>query len=85
MNPASTRADAPGDEHPPRLSGFEGRCLCRRTCECEELLQLAVLGVEDAQARHGDDEALNQVAALLREAERCVEEARVIAARWKNA
>ena len=62
------------------LSGFEARCLCRRTCECEALLQLAVLGIEQAQARHDPSDALDEIAELLREAEDAVERAHRLAA-----
>jgi hypothetical protein len=85
MNAAVDRNDAPAGKQSEPLSRFEGRCLWRRTRECEELLQLAVLGVEGAQARRGsDDEALSQIAELLREAERAVEVARQIAIRWNR-
>ena len=79
------RNEAPDGKPTEPLSRFEGQCLWRRTRECEELLQLAVLGVEGAQARHGcDDEALSQIAELLRDAEQAVETARQIATRWSR-
>ena len=85
MNADADRNESPGGKPPEPLSRFEGRCLWRRTRECEALLQLAVLGVEGAQARHGtDDEALSQIAELLREAEQAVETARQIATRWSR-
>lgn len=74
--------DGRGQETP--LSRFEGRCLCRRTCECEELLQLAVLGVEQARGRHLPDRDLAEIAHHLTEAERHVEQARRLAARWSE-
>lgn len=62
-------------------SSFERRCLCRRACQCEELLQLAVLGLETAQERrHGAREELFEIAQLLREAVQVVERAHEIAA-----
>ncbi len=54
------------------LSRFEGHCLCRRMCECEELLQLAVLRVERVQARSFMDPALSEIAYRLSQAERDV-------------
>ncbi|WP_345538907.1 hypothetical protein [Variovorax defluvii] len=51
------------------LSRFEGHCLARRTRECEELLQLAVLGVEQARQRHVPDQDLAEIAGHLSEAE----------------
>jgi hypothetical protein len=72
MNGPVAHADCGGPEP---LSGFEGRCLCRRTCECKELLQLAVLGVEQARERHGDDPTLGLIAEFLRDAEYAVEQA----------
>jgi hypothetical protein len=55
MNTALDPPDAPREDQPEPLSCFEHLCLCRRTCECEELLQLSVLGVEQTQERQGDD------------------------------
>ena len=49
MNRTADGADVPPTDRPEPLSRFEGRCLYRRTCECEEALQLAVLGVEHTQ------------------------------------
>lgn len=66
------------------LSRFEGHCLCRRTRECEELLQLAVLGVEQVQERHCPDRDLAEIARHLAEAERHVEAARRLATRWSE-
>ena len=57
MNRAADGGDAPPANRPEPLSRFEGRCLYRRTCECDEALQLAVLGVERTQERHGDEDA----------------------------
>jgi hypothetical protein len=71
---------APG----PTLSRFEGHCLHRRTLECEALLQLAVLGAEQAQARHGDSTDLSEIVAHLNEAEKHVESARRLAERWRE-
>jgi hypothetical protein len=68
----------------PSLSRFEGHCLCRRTRECEELLQLAVLGVEQVQERHCADQDLAEIASHLAEAEQHVEIARRLAARWSE-
>ena len=76
----SATAEAPAQP----LSRFEGHCLCRRTRECEELLQLAVLGVEQAQERHPPDHDLAEIAAHLSEAERHVELARKLALRWSE-
>ena len=84
MNADAARNDAPAGKQPEPLSRFEGRCLWQRTRECEELLQLAVLSVEGAQARHGSDKALSEIAELLREAERAVAVARQIAMRWNR-
>ena len=66
---------------PVPLSPFEIRCLCRRTLECEALLQLAVLGVEQACERHAPDAELREIAVHLGEAERHVEMARQLACR----
>jgi hypothetical protein len=66
------------------LSRFEGHCLCRRMRECEELLQLAVLGVEQVQSRHCPDRDLAAIAGHLADAERHVEAARRLAARWSE-
>jgi|KBSMisStaDraftv2_1062788.scaffolds.fasta_scaffold1459693_2 hypothetical protein len=66
------------------LSRFEGHCLCRRTRECEELLQLAVLGIEQTRERHAPDTDLREIAEHLTEAERHVEIARRLAARWSE-
>lgn len=67
-----------------RLSRFEGHCLCQRTRECESLLQLAVLGVIEAIERHCPDQDLADIARHLGEAERHVEAARRLAARWSE-
>ncbi|MDM0030387.1 hypothetical protein [Variovorax saccharolyticus] len=64
---------------PGPLSPFELRCLCRRTIECEALLQLAVLGVEQACERHAPDAELRAIAAHLGEAEHHAEMARQLA------
>jgi len=61
------------------LTHFESSCLLRRTCECDELLQLAVLGVEHAQEQHGDDATLSLIAEFLRDAEHAVQQARRLA------
>ena len=61
------------------LTHFERSCLLRRTCECDELLQLAVLGVEHTQERHGDDATLSLIAEFLRDAEYAVQQARRLA------
>ena len=83
MDPAEQRDSAPPPEAPAEpLSRFEGHCLCRRTRECEELLQLAVLGVEQARQRHRPDRDLADIASHLIEAERHVEIARRLASRW---
>lgn len=83
-----TASQASGSDSEPQqetsLSRFEGHCLCRRTHECEELLQLAVLGVEQAQARHVPDRDLAEIANHLNEAERHVEHARRLASRWST-
>ena len=77
-----TPAHAPDGLSCPRspepLSRFERACLLRRTCECEELLQLAVLGVEHAQERHGG-EALEAIAELLRDAAYAIQQAKGLA------
>jgi hypothetical protein len=75
--------DAMPAQSPP-LSRFEGHCLSQRTRECELLLQLAVLGVAQAIERHCPDDDLADVAHHLREAERHVEIARQLAARWSE-
>ena len=69
-------------EAPEPLSRFEGQCLWRRTCECEELLQLAVLGVEHAREQHPRDDNLAEIAAHLAEAERHAELAHKLALKW---
>jgi len=74
----------PAEEAAVALSRFEGHCLCRRMCECEELLQLAVLGVERVQDRPCMDPALSEIADHLSQAERHVEIARRLASRWKS-
>lgn len=85
MNADAARNETSADTQSEPLSRFEGWCLCRRTRECEELLQLAVLGVEGVQVRHGsNNRALSEIAALLREAKRAVEMAREIAMRWSQ-
>lgn len=66
------------------LSRFEGHCLCRRTRECEELLQLAVLGIEQTRERHAPNTDLREIAEHLTEAERHVEIARRLVARWSE-
>ena len=66
------------------LSRLEGHCLCQRTRECESLLQLAVLGVIKAIERHCPDQDLADIARHLGEAERQVEAARRLAARWRE-
>lgn len=76
---AASSADRAGP-----LSRFEGRCLYRRTCECDEVLQLAVLGVEHTQERHGDDPTLSLIAEFLRDAEYAVQQARRLAQRWQD-
>jgi hypothetical protein len=84
MNRTAGGADAPSTDRPEPLSRFEGRCLYRRTCECDEALQLAVLGVERTQGRHGDDPTLSLIAELLRDAEDAVQQARRLAQRWRD-
>ena len=84
MNRAAGGASAPSAEGLEPLSKFEGRCLYRRTCECDEALQLAVLGVEHTQERHGDDPTLKLIAGLLRDAEDAVQQARRLAQRWQD-
>lgn len=84
MNRAADGGDAPSADRPEPLSRFEGRCLYRRTCECDEALQLAVLGVEQTQERHGDDETLSLIAEFLRDAEQAVQQARRLAQRWQD-
>ncbi len=71
--------DAQGGQAVDALSRFESSCLLRRTCECDELLQLAVLGVEHTQERHGDDLTLSLIAEFLRDAEYAVRQARRLA------
>jgi hypothetical protein len=61
------------------LSRFETSCLLRRTCECDELLQLAVLGVEHALERHRDEATLSLIAEFLRDAHYAVQQARRLA------
>ncbi|MDM0002555.1 hypothetical protein QTI24_28405 [Variovorax sp. J22P240] len=75
-----------GDAATPRpvLSPFEGHCLCRRTRECAELLQLAVLGVEQTRERHAPDADLVAIAEHLAQAEHHVERARQLASRWSE-
>jgi hypothetical protein len=68
--PSAPAADAPAQKS---LSRFEGHCPCRRTRECEELLQLAVLGVERAREGHRADHDLVAIAEHLSQAERHVE------------
>jgi hypothetical protein len=51
----------------------------RRTCECDELLQLAVLGMERTQERHRDEATLSLIAEFLRDAEYAVQQARRLA------
>lgn len=80
MNQLPTHASGP-DSRPP-LSRFEGHCLYRRTGECEQLLQLAVLGVERAQQAHCDDQYLAEIVEHLAEAERRAAIARRLASRW---
>ena len=86
MNCVSTTEPAPAtaadarDEAP--LSRLEEQCLCRRTRECEEALQLAVLGVERACEGRSSDARLAEIAEHLGEAERHVEIARRLASRW---
>ena len=75
---------APSEARPGPLSRFEGHCLCRRTRECEELLQLALLGVEQVQQRHCPDPDLSEIAIHLSDAERHVELARRLASRWSE-
>ena len=82
--PKRSDSTLPVDPQATPLSRFEGHCLCRRTRECEELLQLAVLGVEQAQERHLPDETLTEIASHLSEAERHVELARRLALRWSK-
>lgn len=84
MDRTADGAEAPAANGPEPLSRFEGRCLYRRTCECDEALQLAVLGVEHTQERHGDDPTLNLIAGLLRDAEDAVQQARRLAQRWQT-
>jgi hypothetical protein len=61
------------------LTHFERSCLLRRTCECDELLQLAVLGVEHAQERDDADATLSLIAEFLRDAEFAVRQAKRLA------
>ena len=84
MNRAAVGADSPSAEGLEPLSRFEGRCLYRRTCECDEALQLAVLGVERTQERHGEDPTLSLIAELLRDAEDAVQQARRLAQPWQD-
>ncbi|CAN7323781.1 hypothetical protein [Variovorax sp. LjRoot178] len=84
MNRAAGGANAPSADRPEPLSRFEGRCLYRRTCECDEALQLAVLGVERTHGRHGDDPTLSLIAELLRDAAYAVQQARRLAQRWQD-
>lgn len=76
--------EADSAERPEPLSRFEGRCLHRRTCECDEALQLAVLGVEHAQECHGDHPTLRLIAQFLRDAEFAVQQARRLAQQWQD-
>jgi len=82
--PEASGSAPSGEVQAEPLSRFEGHCLCRRTRECEELLQLAVLGVEQVQERHSPDHDLVEIASHLAEAERHVEAARRLAARWSE-
>lgn len=82
--PEASGKAPPVDAQAEPLSRFEGHCLCRRTLECEELLQLAVLGVEQAQERHPPDHDLTAIATHLAEAERHVAVARRLAERWSE-
>lgn len=84
MNRAADSADAPSGVQAEPLSRFEGRCLYHRTRECDEALQLAVLGVEHTQERHGDDPTLRLIAEFLRDAEYAVQQARQLARRWQD-
>ena len=84
MDRTADGADAPPVDRPEPLSRPEGRCLYRRTCECNEVLQLAVLGVEHTQERHGDDPTLGLIAEFLRDAEHAVQQARRLASRWQD-
>jgi hypothetical protein len=86
MKPAASTDVAPvapaeAEDRPP-LSRFEGHCLCRRTRECEEALQLAVLGIARALEGRCPDDNLAEIAEHLAEAERHVEVARRLASRW---
>ena len=86
MKPAASTelavvAPADTQDRPP-LSRFEGHCLCRRTRECEEALQLAVLGVARALEGRRPDDNLAEIAEHLAEAERHVEVALRLASRW---
>lgn len=84
MKRAADGVDAPPADVPAPLSRFEGRCLYRRTCECDEALQLAVLGVEHTQERHAEDPTLSLIAEFLRDAEYAVQQARRLAQRWQD-
>ena len=83
LTPEAEEAAAEAAPRAP-LSRFEGHCLCRRTRECEELLQLAVLGIEQTRERHAPDADLREIAEHLTEAERHVEIAHRLAARWSE-
>jgi len=84
MNRTADGADAPSADRPEPLSRSEGRCPYRRTCECDEALQLAVLGVEHTQERLGEDPTLGLIAEFLRDAEHAVQQARRLAQRWQD-
>jgi hypothetical protein len=57
------------------LSPFEVRCLLRHVAECHELLELTILGADEACERAGGSIELRRLRALLEMAEALIERA----------
>ncbi len=62
------------------LSSFERRCLLRHIAECHELIQITILGAEDALGRAGANEGLHAICEALDVAEREIARAEQFAA-----
>lgn len=67
-------------EAPAALSRHEAGCLCVRLAECDELLQVAILGTDEACSKTGDAGDLVAIRCSLELAEAQLAKARALAA-----
>ena len=79
MAALQTIRDRPALECSPGLTTHESRCLCARLTECDELLQLAILGADQACNKTRCAAELMAIRSSLEVAEAQISRARALA------